>query len=49
MINLGQNTLRAERPLNSRLNTEKIKKTFNLEFPFWKDEVGRVIREIVNK
>ena len=49
MINLGQNTLRAERPLNSRLNTEKIKKTFNLEFPFWKDEVERVIREIVNK
>ena len=49
MINLGQDTLRAERPLNSRLNTEKIKKTFNLELPFWKDEVERVIREIVNK
>lgn len=49
MINLGQNTLRAERPLNSRLNTEKIQKTFNLEFPFWKDEVERVIREIVSK
>ncbi len=38
----------AKRPLNSRLNTEKIKKTFMLELPFWEDEVKKVIRELVH-
>jgi len=38
----------AKRPLNSRLNTEKIKKTFMLELPYWKDEVKKVIRELIH-
>ena len=38
----------AKRPLNSRLNTEKIKKTFMLELPYWEDEVKKVIRELIH-
>ena len=37
----------AKRPLNSRLNTDKIKKTFMLELPHWETEVKRVLREII--
>jgi dTDP-4-dehydrorhamnose reductase len=37
----------AKRPLNSRLNTDKIKKTFVLELPHWESEVRRVLREII--
>jgi dTDP-4-dehydrorhamnose reductase len=37
----------AKRPLNSRLNTEKIKKTFMLELPHWESEVKKVLREII--
>jgi len=37
----------AERPLNSRLNTDKIKKTFVLELPHWELEVKKVLREII--
>jgi dTDP-4-dehydrorhamnose reductase len=33
----------ASRPLNSRLNIEKIKKTFMLELPHWQDEVKKVL------
>ena len=45
--------LRSEYPtaakplLNSRLNIEKIKKTFMLELPHWESEVKRVLREII--
>ena len=38
----------AKRPLNSRLNTEKIKKTFMLELPDWEDEVKKVLRELIH-
>jgi len=38
----------AKRPLNSRLNTEKIKKTFMLELLDWKDEVKRVLKELIH-
>ena len=38
----------AARPLNSILNTEKIKKTFMLELPHWKDEVKKVLRELIH-
>ena len=38
----------AKRPLNSRLNTEKIKKTFMLELPDWQDEVKKVLRELIH-
>jgi len=37
----------AERPLNSRLNCEKLKKTFVLELPHWESEVKKVLREII--
>ena len=37
----------AKRPPNSRLNTNKIKKTFMLELPHWESEVKRVLREII--
>jgi dTDP-4-dehydrorhamnose reductase len=38
----------AKRPLNSRLNTDKIKKTFMLELPHWQDEVKKVLRELIH-
>ena len=37
----------AKRPLNSRLNTVKLKKTFMLELPHWESEVKRVLKEII--
>ncbi|CAM8360402.1 dTDP-4-dehydrorhamnose reductase [Candidatus Methylopumilus planktonicus] len=37
----------AKRPLNSRLNCEKLKKTFVLELPHWESEVKKVLREII--
>ncbi len=37
----------ANRPLNSRLKTDKLKKTFMIELPYWESEVKRVLREII--
>jgi dTDP-4-dehydrorhamnose reductase len=37
----------AKRPLNSRINTDKLKKTFMLELPHWESEVKKVLREII--
>jgi dTDP-4-dehydrorhamnose reductase len=37
----------AKRPMNSRLNTTKIKKTFMLELPHWEEEVKKILKEIV--
>jgi dTDP-4-dehydrorhamnose reductase len=37
----------AKRPLNSRLNCEKLKKTFVLKLPHWESEVKKVLREVV--
>ena len=37
----------AKRPLNSSLNTDKLKKTFVLELPHWELEVKRVLKEII--
>ena len=37
----------AKRPLNSRLNTDKLKKTFMLELPHWESEVKKVLKEII--
>ena len=37
----------AKRPLNSRLNTDKLKKTFMLELPDWESEVKKVLREVI--
>jgi dTDP-4-dehydrorhamnose reductase len=37
----------AKRPSNSRLNTDKLKKTFMLELPHWESEVKKVLKEII--
>ena len=37
-----------KRPMNSRLNTTKIKKTFMLEFPRWEEEVKRVLKILIH-
>jgi len=37
----------ALRPLNSRLNTDKLKKTFMLELPHWESEVKKVLKELI--
>jgi dTDP-4-dehydrorhamnose reductase len=39
---------KAKRPLNSRLCTQKIKKTFMLELPNWQDEVKKTLRELIH-
>jgi dTDP-4-dehydrorhamnose reductase len=36
-----------KRPMNSRLNTTKIKKTFMLEFPHWKTAVAAILKTIL--
>ena len=37
----------AKRPMNSRLDNTKIKKTFMLELPRWEEEVKKVLKEII--
>lgn len=39
----------ARRPLNSRLNTEKLKTTFGLNLPDWRNGVERMLTEIHGK
>jgi dTDP-4-dehydrorhamnose reductase len=38
----------AKRPMNSRLDTIKIKKTFMLELPHWEAEVKRVLKALIH-
>jgi dTDP-4-dehydrorhamnose reductase len=38
----------AKRPLNSRLDTTKIKKTFMLELPHWEEEVKRILKVLIH-
>jgi dTDP-4-dehydrorhamnose reductase len=38
----------ARRPMNSRLDTTKIKKTFMLELPHWEEEVKRILKELIH-
>ena len=38
----------AKRPMNSRLNTTKIKKTFMLELPHWEEEVKRILKALIH-
>jgi dTDP-4-dehydrorhamnose reductase len=38
----------AKRPMNSRLDTKKIKKTFMLELPHWEEEVKRILKELIH-
>ena len=37
----------AKRPMNSRLDTTKIKKTFMLELPHWEVEVKRILKVLI--
>jgi len=39
----------AKRPLNSRLNTEKLQNTFALQLPDWQTGVARMLTEILEK
>jgi dTDP-4-dehydrorhamnose reductase len=38
----------AKRPMNSRLDTTKIKKTFMLELPHWQVEVKRILKALIH-
>jgi dTDP-4-dehydrorhamnose reductase len=38
----------AKRPINSRLNTTKITKTFMLELPDWEEEVKKILKETIH-
>jgi dTDP-4-dehydrorhamnose reductase len=38
----------AKRPMNSRLDTTKIKKTFMLELPHWEAEVKRILKALIH-
>ena len=38
----------AKRPMNSRLCTNKIRKTFMLELPYWEEEVKRILKELIH-
>ena len=38
----------ARRPMNSRLDTTKIKKTFMLELPHWEEEVKRILKALIH-
>ena len=38
----------AKRPINSRLDTTKIKKTFMLELPHWEGEVKRILKALIH-
>jgi len=39
----------ARRPLNSRLNTQKLRDNFSLHLPDWQSGVNRMLREVLNK
>lgn len=39
----------ARRPLNSRLNTKKLRDSFSLHLPDWQSGVTRMLREVLNK
>ena len=39
----------ARRPLNSRLNTQKLRDNFSLYLPDWQSGITRMLREVLNK
>lgn len=39
----------ARRPLNSRLDTQKLRDTFSLHLPDWQSGVTRMLMEVLNK
>ncbi|KHK65789.1 dTDP-4-dehydrorhamnose reductase [Pseudomonas frederiksbergensis] len=48
-INTSAYPTPAQRPLNSRLNTQKLRVNFSLHLPDWQSGVTRMLREILNK
>jgi dTDP-4-dehydrorhamnose reductase len=46
-IDSSQYLQNATRPKNSRLNNEKFKKTFMIEFPHWENEAENTLKEII--
>jgi dTDP-4-dehydrorhamnose reductase len=46
-INTQEYPKPAKRPMSSRLDCEKLKKTFMLELPHWQDEVKKVLKDII--
>ncbi len=46
-ISSDQYSQNVKRPKNSRLNNEKFKKTFMIEFPHWENEVENTLREMI--
>lgn len=47
-ISTAQYPTPAKRPLYSVLSKEKIKRTFNLEIPYWRDSLKRCLKELNN-
>jgi dTDP-4-dehydrorhamnose reductase len=39
----------ARRPLNSRLNTQKLRDNFSVHLPDWRSGVTRMLMEVLNK
>ncbi|ANJ59417.1 dTDP-4-dehydrorhamnose reductase [Pseudomonas silesiensis] len=48
-ISTAQFPTPARRPLNSRLNTEKLRKTFSIHLPDWRSGVTRMLKEVLEK
>jgi dTDP-4-dehydrorhamnose reductase len=48
-ISTSQFPTPARRPLNSRLNTEKLRKTFSIHLPDWRSGVTRMLKEVLEK
>jgi dTDP-4-dehydrorhamnose reductase len=47
-ISTAEYPLPATRPLNSRLNTEKIQRTFGLSLPIWQSGVNAILDELIH-
>ncbi len=47
-ISTAEYPLTATRPLNSRLNTEKIQRTFGLSLPSWQQGVDAILDELIH-
>jgi dTDP-4-dehydrorhamnose reductase len=48
-ISTAQFPTPARRPLNSRLNTEKLRETFSIHLPDWRSGVTRMLKEVLEK
>lgn len=46
-IGSGEWPALAKRPMNSRLNTAKVERVFNVQLPAWQDGVRRVVAELM--